>query len=124
MDGKSAAAPSFAEFNATVSSGRFTVIRNTTQMQGIYDSREKCALLVIFDPHAKAEFDGMQLSSSHAAVIRLRKIRDGRWELSAADPTQNPDLKSMTVRVNGKAFELKLSPPPYCGRQTDMEIAL
>lgn len=115
---------SFDELNAVVSSGRFSVISNSTQIQGIYDSKAKCAQMVIFDPQAEAKIDGMKISSSHAAVIRLQNIEANRWLLSVADPTQNPNLKSITIRVNGKMFELELASPPYCGRQTDMEIVL
>eukprot|EP00831_Metopus_contortus_P031246 TRINITY_DN25517_c0_g3_i1.p1 TRINITY_DN25517_c0_g3~~TRINITY_DN25517_c0_g3_i1.p1 ORF type:complete len:166 (-),score=38.07 TRINITY_DN25517_c0_g3_i1:114-611(-) len=100
---------SFNEFNAVVSSGRFSVISNSTQIQGIYDSKAKCAQMVIFDPQAEAEIDGMKISSSHTAVIRLQNIEANRWRLSVGAPTQNQNLKSITIHVNDKAFELDKS---------------
>ncbi len=114
----------FKDICKIVSLNRFKVLVNSTKLQAVYNSKEKCAQLVVYDPQAKISFDKLTIKSSRPAIIRLQYINNNQWLLSVADPTQNPNLKSITITINEKNFEVEMPLKPDCGKQTDINIEL
>ena len=105
-----------------IKSKRIKIVSNGTKLQAIWDNKLKIAQMVIFSPKAVYNHASLKVKSLSPAVVQIIKLKNGEMQVSVADPTQNPKLKSITLIINGRKVDFKLPGKPFCGKTASLKL--
>ncbi len=91
------------------------ILENTTQLQAIQQRSTHVVQAVFYAP-GTLKTDELDINVTTPVNLMLKKKQDGKWIGFVADPTQNPDLKTIEIEVNGKITVVEMPQEPYCGQ--------
>ena len=101
----------------------FEVMSNDTLVQAVR-SLDKTVVQAVFYPGNKGlKYKGLSMSVSEPAAVMVQKT-DGKYRISVTDATMNPAIKSLTITINGKQYEVTLPEGIRCGSSVTAEFKI
>ena len=78
----------------------------------------------VFYPGNKGlKYKGLSMSVSEPAAVMVQKT-DGKYRISVTEATMNPAIKSLTITINGKQYEVTLPEGIRCGSSVTAEFKI
>ncbi len=120
--------PDFAALRRYRSELPVRILANRPGLQAVRHEKHRTTQAVFFDPSLRLD-DGERLWSVDApAVLMIRELPDGEFELTVSDPLQNPERKKAVLTVDPpfhgrNRFEIPLPGDPYSGRPVTKRFA-
>lgn len=99
----------------------FEVLRNDTLVQAVASIDKKLIQAVFYPGNEGLRVPGIDLKVSAPCVMMVQYTSDG-ISLSVTDATMNPNLKEITVTLNGNAYPVKLPQGLHCGNTVTRQI--
>ena len=99
----------------------FEVMRNDIGVQAIRTKDKTIVQAVFYSGNAELKYKDLKLSVSTPCAVMIQKL-GGKYRISVTDATMNADLKSISVTLNGKAYELNLPSGLHCGNTVTQDF--
>jgi hypothetical protein len=105
-----------------LNSKRIEIVANNTKIQAVWDNKLKVAQMVLFSKKAVFNHASLKVQSLSPAIVQIKKLDNGKMQISVADPKQNPRSKSITLIINGRKISIPLPGKPLCGKSATIII--
>lgn len=102
----------------------FEILRNDTLIQAVASEKEKVISAVFYSADETLNYKGRTISVSSPCGIVIKDQGKGRYEISIADATMNPDIKAITITIDGKSDKIDMPQNLYCGKSITANINL
>lgn len=99
----------------------FEVMRNDIGVQAVRTKDKSIVQAVFYPGDAVLKYKDLTLSVSAPCAVMIQKL-GGKYRISVTDATMNADLKSISVTLNGKAYELSLPTSMHCGNTVTQDF--
>lgn len=99
----------------------FEVMRNDIGVQAIRTKDKTIVQAVFYPGNAELKHKDLKLSVSAPCAVMIQKL-GSKYRISVTDATMNADLKSISVTLNGKAYELSLPSGLHCGNTVTQDF--
>ena len=96
-------------------------MRNDIGVQAIRTKDKTIVQAVFYPGNAELKYKDLKLSVSAPCAVMIQKL-GGKYRISVTDATMNADLKSISVTLNGKAYELSLPSGLHCGNTVTQDF--